>query len=402
MVATSDFIPFASGGSANVVSQATYAADIDQTSGQPSGATRTLTSAMSNKIWRQAAWGTAALAQLIVNAANQNAQDNGSLTQFQNSLQTAIQNVGTANALLKPQGRLTLSTGIPVPNTDVSGSTQVFYTGFIGDLIPIWNGTAWQNFVLTSDLALTLNSSIAVASGIYDVFAFNNSGTATLGIGPQWTSTSGRGTGAGTTQISRINNAFFTNTNSITLNNGASQFAGLAANTCIYLGSIAVDTTAGQVSCFVSAGQNRKWGVWNAFNRQKIILQTRDPTASWTIGNTTRVINNNSANNALIFMGLAEEYVKAAIVYGITNGSTNLGTNAFTTGIGWGSQTAFTDNTGFVNGNSLNSNVWFISVGESVQLPFLGTLNAYHLELATTSGPIIFGMFAITKISYMG
>ena len=55
----------------------------------------------------------------------------------------------------------------------------------------------------------------------------------------------------------------------------------VAANQGIYLGSIYIDATAGQVSVQRVYGQNRKWGIYNAYNRTPVYLKSGDPASSW-------------------------------------------------------------------------------------------------------------------------
>lgn len=85
---TNDFIGFASAGSANIMSQADYAAAAEQTDGvQPGPAS----SALANKIWRQGANMAAALGALIA-AQGQNALDDGDIAALTASLTTALNN----------------------------------------------------------------------------------------------------------------------------------------------------------------------------------------------------------------------------------------------------------------------------------------------------------------------
>src|SRR5205807_8668414 len=82
-----------------------------------------------------------------------------------------------------------------------------------------------------------------------------------------------------------------------------------------YLGSIFIDSAAGQVTCHVSYGQSRKWGVWNAYNREPISMKAGDGTASWNYNTSTiRAANGNSANSLTIFCGLPEEKVFATAI----------------------------------------------------------------------------------------
>ncbi|WP_260858724.1 gp53-like domain-containing protein [Paraburkholderia sp. BCC1885] len=106
MTTENDFIPFAVGGSANVISQATYAADTTLTQG---GFTAGIaTSAQLNKVWRQSSIMAAVIASFIVAETGQTAIDDGTtatlLTNFTNAVNAASKNkiiltdTGTANA----------------------------------------------------------------------------------------------------------------------------------------------------------------------------------------------------------------------------------------------------------------------------------------------------------------
>lgn len=84
-MATNDFIGFASAGSANIMSQADYAAAAEQGNGvQPGMAS----SKLANKAWRQGANMAAAVGELIKNHGN-DALDNGDLVTLYNALLAA-------------------------------------------------------------------------------------------------------------------------------------------------------------------------------------------------------------------------------------------------------------------------------------------------------------------------
>lgn len=240
-----------------------------------------------------------------------------------------------AAPLITPQGRLTLTSGKPVLNSDVTAATAVFYTPYIGNQVPIYNGTLTtvQTF---SEQTLTLVSN-HLASTIYDVFAFLNSGTFTIGTGPAWNNSAAgagaRGAGAGTTQLA-FQNGFLTNAVSMTARNGATTYT-VAANQGTYLGSIFIDSVAGQITANFSYGQSRKFGPWNAHNRVAIQMKAGDNTAGWNYtGTIYRAQNNSSANSITVFCGLAEEWF-------ILNYSQLANSpNTYTTGIGWNSTTS--------------------------------------------------------------
>jgi len=92
MTLENDFLPFAQT-STILPTQSAYAADPNTLGGRPSGI---LPATIFNKICRQASFGTAALALLIVDYASQPALDDGNLTgEFVPHLATAIQNLAT-------------------------------------------------------------------------------------------------------------------------------------------------------------------------------------------------------------------------------------------------------------------------------------------------------------------
>jgi hypothetical protein len=235
---------------------------------------------------------------------------------------TAV-NASSATATVPPpQGRLTLVSGSPVVTSDQASKTAVYYTPFVGNLVPIYNGTTMLPTEF-SELTLTLVSQHA-ANTIYDVFVFSNSGVVTIVTGPAWSVSSAgggdRGSGASTTQLTRIK-GLLVNAVQMTARNGSTTYT-VAANVATYVGSILIDGTAGQVSCHTAYGQSRVWGVWNAYNRQPVYLKAGDSTASWSYTtNGYRSANNNNANSVTTLVGLTEEAVEFRYQSFISSGS---------------------------------------------------------------------------------
>lgn len=230
---------------------------------------------------------------------------------------------------ITPQGYLTPTSGLPVIASDVSAATAVYYTPFVGNLCPIYDGTYMVQYPF-SELTLTLASQHTLNS-IFDVFVFLNAGVVTLATGPAWTTiTAGsgaRGSGAGTTQLSRVN-GIWTNTVQITGRNGATTYT-IAANQATYVGSLYIDGTAGQVTCHKAYGQSRKWGVWNAYHRQPITLLMGDATSSWNYTtNTIRQSRADATNVLTTFTGLPEESVDVAFRQKVVGGSSNATSNS--------------------------------------------------------------------------
>lgn len=240
--------------------------------------------------------------------------------------------------LASPGGRLTLTTGTPVLATGVSAATAVYYTPYTTNLCPIYDGAQF-NLRQFTEQTLTLVAN-HVASAIYDVFAFWDNGTFRIVTGPAWnTATAGagaRGTGAGTTELTRLQGIWVNANAMATARNGSSTYS-VDANKATYLGSIFMDGTNGQISCSIGIGQSRKWGVWNAYNRMPITLLVNDSTATWAYGTATiRPSNNNTANSATVFMGLVEEEIRVNF-----DQTASVSTSGGLNGIGWNSTTAF-------------------------------------------------------------
>lgn len=299
------------------------------------------------------------------------------------------------NIVSIPQGRLTPTTATPIIATGVTAGTAVYYTPYIGNLIPIYDGTQF-NATEFSELTLTLSAS-HLASQIYDAWIWEESDVVTIGTGPAWTvATAGscaRGTGAGTTELVRTN-GLWTNANSLTTRNGATTYT-VGATMATYVGSIFMDGTNGQISCLVAYGQARKFGVWNAYNRAPIILKAGDSTASWTYGTATLRPSNNDANNKItVFSGLAEEIYETRFIQKTiaTTGAT-VDQNR-ENGIGWNSTTAASGKIGYsqiifsaAGGGTGASDL----VAEYIQQPAIGINNITALERAAAAGITYYG-----------
>lgn len=263
---------------------------------------------------------------------------------------TAVNPSSSAGAIVPPTGRLTPTSGTPVITTDATAQTAIYYTPYTGTTVPIYTGSTFTQQTF-AELTLTLVSAHALNT-LYDIFVFNDSGVVTLVTGPAWTSSaagsSTRGTGAGTTQISRIS-GLWVNTVSMTGRNSSTTYS-VSANAATYLGTIFIDGTAGQVSCYVSVGQNRKFGVWNAYNRKSINLQVADNTVSWSYTTATiRQSNAAAGNKATVMCGLQEELINGNFLQLVNVGGTN---TLNLIGFGIDSTTAFTGKLGTAAANA--------------------------------------------------
>lgn len=296
------------------------------------------------------------------------------------TLSSSVQNI-----VAFPQGRLTLTTGVPVLATGVTAGAAVYYTQFVGNVVPVFAGVQFNTRSFASDLALTLNAN-HVANAIYDVFIYWDGTALQIATGVAWnTATAGagaRGAGAGTTELVRVN-GLWVNRFDIAFRNGATTGT-ITANQGTYVGSISMDGTNGQVSCLTAYGQSRKWGTWNAYNRQKIFLQAGDATASWAYTTTAvRASNGNSANSLTTFAGLPENSQALNFIQSVQPGqgsAQNTMTTGWSIGIGSNSVTTMSGLKGTgsfrLDGASTDYVNVIQSVASLIQAPTIG-LNVF-------------------------
>jgi hypothetical protein len=303
------------------------------------------------------------------------------------ALSSSVQNIVSF-----PQGRLTLTTGVPVLATGVTAGTAVYYTPYVGNIVPVYDGAQFNAQTFSSDLQLTLNSN-HVANSIYDVFISWDGTELQIATGVAWnTVTAGagaRGTGAGTTELARVN-GIWVNKYDISSRNGATTGT-ILANKGTYVGSVYMDGSAGQITCHVAWGQSRKWGVWNAFNRQPIELQVGDATATWTYAVATIRASNNTSNNSLtVFSGLPEEEVFLSFMQAVqmTDFTTSSAIKTVSIGIGRNDTTTYAGTTGIIGfGSASNGNSRMISEAKYTLVPTIGidTFTACEAGNATAS-----------------
>lgn len=182
-------------------------------------------------------------------------------------------------------GRLTLTTAVPVTTGDVTAAGTLYFTPFRGNRIGTYSGSAWtvQAFAEKS-----LDISALVANTNYDIFIVDS----TLVLeAVAWTSDTARAT-------------------ALVLQDGVPCKTG--ALTRRYLGTIRITGSTGQ--CEDSGFQALpKRFVWNAYNRVPRAMQVIDSTDTWTLAVAAwRLANNTATNHRLAYVcGLAEDAISA-------------------------------------------------------------------------------------------
>jgi hypothetical protein len=377
----------------------TAAANAATATAAASTSTAQNTAAQSAKTAAEAAEAAAAASALSVDAANLltkagNLSGIASVATARTNLDVpsnADLNAATADIAsllaalqIVPQGYLTLVSGQPVINTDQVAATSVYYTPLTGNLVPIYDGTN-VNMLPFSELTLTLNAA-HLAGLIYDLFVINDSGTLRLATGPAWTtSTSGagaRGTGAGTAELELVHGRP-ANKNSMAARNGGTTYT-VPAGQGLQVGIMRVAGANGTVTCHVTSGQAREWGIWNTYNRRRITLQVTDPTTSWTYNSATVRQSHADGNNFLrALTGLAEEQVDVTLTQRLGVSSAG-GGNTAQIGIGINSASVTSGQIATVSisaSGSLQSTV----TATAVVLPTIGSTDIYPLESSPTA-----------------
>lgn len=254
----------------------------------------------------------------------------------------AAKPVVTGGASFTPQGRLTLATGVPVMISAQTGKTLVYYSPYSGNLIPIYDGTdvvatvfAEVSNDLTASSTGNAGPAAATTNSNYDLFVWNDSGTVRLTRGAPWTSDTARGTGAGTSELQRVNGIW---TNKVAITNGP------GANAGTYVGTIRTDGSSQanwQPGAVAANGTAALLNVWNAYSRIEMRGLVGDTTDSWTYTTATVRSANASATMRVSFLqGLQEDFFNGS--YQTSAANTGSGLAAAVAGIGYDATNAFT------------------------------------------------------------
>lgn len=188
------------------------------------------------------------------------------------------------------QGRLTLTTAVPVTTSDVTGATTIFFTPYAGNQISTFNGSAWRSSAF-SEKSLSVP---ATTSQMYDIFIVD--GTLALEA-LAWTNDTTRAT-------------------ALVLQDGVLVKSGDATRR--YLGSFRTTGVSGQTEDSIA-----KRYVWNYYNRALRKMLVQEATANWTYTTATfRQANANAANQLDFVVGVQENPVKATALGSASNSAT--------------------------------------------------------------------------------
>ena len=189
--------------------------------------------------------------------------------------------------------RLTLTTNVPVTDSDVTGAGTLYLTPFKGNAIALYDGAAWNvRQAAQQSLALTLTSGKP-----YDVFVYDSSGTPTLEV-LVWTNDTTRAT-------------------ALVLQDGVLVKSG--ATTRRYVGSLYASGTN------TTEDSAAKRYLFNYYHQAPRHLRRIDTTDSWTYTTATwRQANNSTANQVEIMNGYIVGSVDVMLFTYVSNSSGNV------------------------------------------------------------------------------
>lgn len=163
-------------------------------------------------------------------------------------------------------GRLTLTTGVPVPTSPETAATTIYWTPFLGNTVALYSGSVWVSFE-QSQLSVAVPATTNTA---YDVFLDYNSGTPALSL-LAWTNLTTRAT-------------------ALTTQDGVYVLTG--DTTKRYVGSFRTTGVSGQTESSLT-----KRYLWNYYNRINLELFVSDAAASWNYTTATIRQANGAATN---------------------------------------------------------------------------------------------------------
>lgn len=185
--------------------------------------------------------------------------------------------------------RLSLTTAVPVTTADVTAAGTLYCVPYIGNSISLYDGTSWN--IRTS---AEFNLSLTLTSGKpYDIWCYDNSGTATLEV-LVWTNDTTRAT-------------------ALAYQNGILVKSGDATRR--YLGTLyssGSNTTEDSIA---------KRYLWNYYHRVPRFMKVIEATNTWTYTTATfRQANAATANQLDYVQGVSEDPLFAEVMVSALNG----------------------------------------------------------------------------------
>ena len=231
--------------------------------------------------------------------------------------------------------------------TGVVAAVKIFYTPYVSNALPIFDGTNWQLSTLI-ELEMSLDASVHTSATNYDVFAVNDGGTRRIGTASAWASDTARAI-----SIQRLN-GIWTNMSTTDIRYGSATVSAVSANRATYLGTFRTTSVIGQTEYSLggtsAGGQASNLYIWNAYNRAYAAGLVRDNTDSWSYTSAVWRAANNSVGNRCSFIRGLDEDEMTAIYWAIYSASPNAFNGVQLDGV-----------TGFVGVTGINQSTTFVT-----------------------------------------
>ncbi len=289
-----------------------------------------------------------------------------------------------------PGGRLTLTTAVPVLVSDVTAATTVYYTPYKHNYIRLYNGSSWQ-VVQFSELSQTLadatkSPAAGAVSSVYDMFVWNDAGTLRCTRGPAWATAVTRGTGAGTTELERVDGTWV---NKIAITNGP------AAQRGVWVGTIQTSASGanGQLNMMffpaaAAGGSANRLDVWNAYNRVEVSSVVRDSTNTYTYATAAwQAANASTSNRITVVCGMNEDAVNVMVSSAAANSASDAA-RFWCVGVGLDVTNAFSGLPGLVSSALANAEI--NAIGHYRGLVGLGSHYLQWIEYVDAAGTTTF------------
>lgn len=217
--------------------------------------------------------------------------------------------------------RLTLTTALPVTTADVTAATTIFCTPMRGNRIALFSSAGAPAILTSAEFSIAVPATTAT---VYDIFAFNNSGVATLEL-LAWTNDTTRATAV-----------VLTTTGTYTKSGDLTRR---------YLGSFRTTAVSGQTE---DSGAKRD--LWNYYNRvpRPFVKPSADTTWNYTTA-TVRQANASTANQVEAVIGIAEVPINLWLTAFVNNA------NNVAVQIGIGEDSTSTISTSSIGGGGVTS-----------------------------------------------
>jgi len=192
-------------------------------------------------------------------------------------------------------GRLTLTTAVPVTRADVAAGTTLFWALLHGNRIGLYDGSSDWNVRTSIELSITLVG--LTASKPYDAFIYDNSGTPTIEL-LVWTDLTNRATA-------------LVSQDGILVKSGAT--------TRRFIGTVWIDSGGGAASD--TEGQRH---LYNYYHKHLRSLFKNDSTSSWVYTSATRrQAGGDTGNQVSVMVGVEDVSLNLTLIAGNTNSSGN-------------------------------------------------------------------------------